>query len=512
MFSPGKEILADRRYLAYLIDRYRSLGGYTGVLFCLIGLIIVIPAVLALIIPAERRMAIGFLLPGFALILLGTVLRLLLRPEKNNVLSVAEGAAIVVVAWSAAIIAGAVPFLWAGLDTTRALFEATSGWTTTGLSVVDVSKVSPLLLFFRSLMQLAGGAGLAILMLSSISGPAGVALTTAEGRSDQLVPQVRQSARLVLKLYSVYILLGVAALKFTGMDWLDAINHTFCAVSTGGFSTKADSIAFWNSPRIEAVLIVLMLLGATNFLTVYTLAHGRFRNIFRNGELRLTTTILPLSIAILFFGVTFYGYGKMSEQIRAAIFQAVTALSTTGYATVSLNGWNSLGLMVIMVLMLIGGGTGSTAGGIKQHRIFLLLKGLKKEFTEIFLPPNTISEEAFWVGSRRRFLVEKDLRNAGLYIALYLFSWLAGGLALSAFGHPVADSLFEFASALGTVGLSVGVTSAAAPAGQLWIEIVGMLLGRLEFFVIFWGIIKIGSDLSIFIPEIYAKKSEEESI
>jgi trk system potassium uptake protein TrkH len=500
MFSPEKERLADKRYFAYLTERYRSIGGYTGVLFCFIGLIIIMPAGLALIIPAERWMAIGFLLPGFALIFLGAVLRLLLRPEKNNVLSIAEGAAIVVVAWSAAIIAGAVPFLWAGLNTTQALFEATSGWTTTGLSVVDVSTVSPLLLFFRSIMQLAGGAGLAILMLSSMSGPAGVALTTAEGRTDQLVPQVRQSARLVLTLYSVYILLGVAALKFAGMDWLDAINHTFCAVSTGGFSTRADSIGFWNSPGIEAVLIVLMLLGTTNFLTVYTLAHGRFKTVFRNGELRLMAIILPLSISVLFFGVTFYGYGKISEQIRAAIFQAVTALSTTGYATVSLNGWNSLGLMVIMILMLIGGGTGSTAGGIKQHRIFLLVKGLKKEFTEIFFPPTAISEEFFWLGSQRRVLVERDLRKAGLYIALYLFSWLAGGLALAAFGHPVADSLFEFASALGTVGLSVGVTSATAPAGQLWIEIVGMLLGRLEFFVIFWGLIKIGNDLSIFLP------------
>jgi trk system potassium uptake protein TrkH len=422
----------------------------------------------------------------------------------------AEGAAIVVVAWSAAIVAGAVPFLWAGLNTTHAFFEATSGWTTTGLSVIDVAETSPLLLFFRSLMQLAGGAGLAILMLSSMGGPAGVAFSTAEGRTDQLVPHVRQSARLVLKLYSLYILLGVAALKVAGMDWLNAINHAFCAVSTGGFSSKVASIGFWNSPAIEAVLIVLMLLGATNFLTVYTLGHGRFRAVFRSGELRLTAVILPIAISILFLGVTFHGYGEVSEQIRAAIFQAVAALSTTGYATVSFKGWNSLGVMVMMILMLIGGGAGSTAGGIKQHRIFLLAKGLKREFTEVFSPPHTIAEESFWVGGQRRFLGGEDLRKAGLYIALYLLSWLAGGLALAAFGHPVADSLFEFASALGTVGLSVGVTSAAAPAGQLWLEITGMLLGRLEFFVIFLGVFKVGNDLSILLPGIHGKGSNGE--
>lgn len=510
MFSPGKERLGDRRYLAYLAKRYRTLGGYIGILFCLIGLIILIPACLALIIPTEKRMVIGFLLPGFTLVLLGCVLRTFLRPEKDNVLSIAEGAVIVIVAWCVAIIAGAVPFLWAGVNSTQSFFEATSGWTTTGLSVVDVSSISPMLHLFRSLMQLAGGAGLAILMLSFLGGPSGVALTTAEGRTDQLVPQVRQSARLVLQLYSAYILFGVVALKVAGMDWLDAFNHTFCAVSTGGFSTKADSIGFWNNPEMEFVLIVLMLLGTTNFLTVYSLGHGKLRMVFRNGELRLMAILLPISAAILFWGVSFYGYGKIPDQLRAAVFQTVSALSTTGYATVSLNSLNSLGLMVIIILMLIGGGTGSTAGGIKQHRIYLLFIGLKKEFKETFFPPHIISEEVFWVGNQRRIITEKDSRKVGLYISLYLFSWLTGGLIISSFGHSVADSLFEFASALGTVGLSVGITSAAAPDGLLWIEITGMLLGRLEFFVIFLGIIKIGNDLAILLPGIYTKDCKKE--
>lgn len=510
MFSRGKDKLNDRRYLAYLGERYRSLGGYAGALFCLIGLIIVIPAGLALVFPAERGMVMGFLWPGLALTFLGTLLRVTLRPKQNDTLSTTEGAVIVVVAWGAAIITGAVPFYWAGLSLTHAVFESTSGWTTTGLSVVDVSGGAPLLLFFRSLMQLAGGAGLAILMLSSMSGPAGVGLSTAEGRTDQLVPQVRQSARLVLKLYSLYALFGVVALKLAGMDWLDAVNHTFCAVSTGGFSTRADSIGFWNSPAIEAVLIVLMLLGTTNFLTVYAIRHGRFSAVIRNGELRVMSIMLPLSIIILFFGATFSGYKNTSEQVRAAIFQTVSALSTTGYATVSFSDWNSLALMTIMILMLIGGGTGSTAGGIKQHRIYLLAKGLKKECAEVFFSSKVVSEEVFWLGSQRRFLAGRDLRKAGLYIALYLFTWLAGGCAISAFGHPVADSLFEFASALGTVGLSMGVTTAAAPAGQLWVEIVGMLLGRLEFFVIFWGIIKIGNDLATFLPGDYSRRNKEE--
>jgi trk system potassium uptake protein TrkH len=487
--------MSDPRYGIYLRRRYRTLCGYTGYLFILIGLIILAPLLLILCYPAELPLAPGFLLPGLGLALLGVVLHAVFPPQPHIALSEADGAVIVVVAWIAAVGAGAVPLVWAGHDLTRGIFEATSGWTTTGLSVVDVATASPLVLFFRSLMQLAGGAGLAILMLSALTGPAGVGLSVAEGRGEQLVPQVRQSAQLVVMLYSVYLAGGVLALKLAGMTWFDAFNHACCAVSTGGFSTRVESIGYWNSPVIEALIIVLMLLGATNFITAYTLGRGDWRAVLRNGEVRLTACLLPLACGILLVGVTLLTAPHSSAALRTALFQAVAALTTTGYATTDLAAWNSLGWIVLILLMLIGGGTGSTAGGIKQHRLYLLLKGLKREYHDVFLPPGTLAEQAFWSGSHRQFLPEGALRKAALYIALYLLTWLAGGCALAAYGQPLADCLFEFASALGTVGLSVGLTAARAPDGQLWVLTCGMLLGRLEFFVIFWGLIKLARDV-----------------
>jgi trk system potassium uptake protein TrkH len=340
-------------------------------------------------------------------------------------------------------------------------------------------------------------AGLAILMLSAIAGPAGVGLSIAEGRTEQLVPQVRQSARLVVMLYASYLLAGVAALRAAGMSWFDAVNHACGAISTGGFSTRVESIGYWNSPLIEAVIMVLMLLGALNFMTAYVLWRGAWRAVLRNGEIRLCAWLLPLASAVLLLGVTLVALPGTAPALRGAVFQTVSALSTTGYATADIASWNSLGWLVLIMLMLCGGGTGSTAGGIKQHRLYLLAKGCAREFRDVFLPPGTQAEQVFWSGQHRRFLAEGDLRKAGLYIALYLLTWLAGGCALTAFGHPLADSLFEFASALGTVGLSVGVTSAGASDGQLWVLITGMLLGRLEFFVIFWGLVKLGRDLPI---------------
>jgi len=348
-------------------------------------------------------------------------------------------------------------------------------------------------------LQLAGGAGFAILMLSLVAGPSGLGLSTAEGRSDLLVPHVRQSARLVLTLYSLYVLFGIFALRIAGMGWFDAVNHSFCALSTGGFSTHTASIGFWNSPAVEVVLMVLMLLGTMNFLTAYTFWRGHWRAVLRNGEIQILTVLLFSVPVLLFFGVTRQVSPTLAEQLRTACFQVVSALSTTGFATVDLQNWNGLGWLLVIMLMLIGGGTGSTAGGIKQQRIYLLGKILQSQLAEVFSPAKTVRQEAVWFGNHRHFLNSRDLWTTGAYIGLYLFSWLIGGCALAAFGYPLAESLFEFASVLGTVGLSVGITGSAAPDGLLWVESLGMVLGRLEFFAIFWGIIKIFRDLSAFL-------------
>ncbi|MDY0268697.1 TrkH family potassium uptake protein [Trichloromonas sp.] len=496
----------DCRYLTYLRGRYRFLSGHLGYLVALVGLLFLVPLPLLFVFPEETPLLGGFLFPGLGLLLLGGLLRACAKVPEDSLLSLAEGSLLVVLAWFAAIFAGAVPFVWAGLDWTGAVFESTSGWTTTGLSVLDVAQTSPLLLFWRSFMQYAGGAGLAILMLSAMTGPTGIGLSAAEGRGEQLVPQVRQSARLVLRLYFGYLLFGVPALYLAGMSWFDAVNHAFCALSTGGFSTRVDSIAYWNSPAVEAVLMLLMGLGTLNFLTAYTLLKGHWRAVLGNGEVRVAALLLPLATAVLFFGGAFRIYPSLPEHLRILLFQVVSALSTTGFQTIVFSGGEDLGYLVLILLMLIGGGANSTAGGIKLHRIYLLLKGLRREALEASCSPREQCEEGIWIGGRRRFLGENEIRKAAEYVGLFLFVWLLGSCALTAFGHSLRDSLFEFASALGTVGLTAGITGPATPAGQLWVQIFGMLFGRLEFFVIFWGLAKLVRDMGAFGPRPVSRK------
>ena len=205
--------------------------------------------------------------------------------KKATSLTLQEGAVIVVLSWLLAIIVGTVPFMTIqGLNFTQAMFESTSGWTTTGLSVVDVTQASRLILLYRSTIELFGGAGLAIITLSAIAGPSGSGLASAEGRTEQLVPNVRRSAKLVLGIYLGYVILGIIALDFARMNFFDAINHSFAAVSTGGFSTRPDSIGYWDNTAVEVVTNVLMIVGAFNFVTSYMLVTGKFKSVMRNGE------------------------------------------------------------------------------------------------------------------------------------------------------------------------------------------------------------------------------------
>jgi trk system potassium uptake protein TrkH len=489
---------ASVRYPAFLRGRYQAILGYTGLLCLVASLLILSPLLLLPFYPGEASLTWGFLLPGLVLGLPGLLLWRRLTPRPAISLTWQEGAVIVVLAWLLALFAGSVPFMAASrISFTHALFESTSGWTTAGLSVVDVEATSPLILFYRSAIQLAGGAGLAILMLSALAGPVGPGLTIAEGRSEQLLPHVRRSARLVFTLYAAYVLVGILALRLAGMGWFDAVNHAFTALSTGGFSTHAESIAYWASPAVEAVVLVLMLLGTINFLTAYTLLRGKFRAVVRNSELRQTTLLSLLGIVILLFGVTTGLYPTFGQRLRVAVFNVVSALSTTGFATTDYRAWNGLGLLVLILFMLVGGGTGSTAGGIKQYRIYVLYRGLLWEFRRRFLPRRTITQPDLWKGEGKHFLDDRQLRQVALFVFLWLVVFFLGSAVIAAYGYPLEDSLFEFASALSTVGISVGITAPDAPAGVLWTEMVAMFLGRLEFFTIVVGLGKLLSDAPV---------------
>ncbi|MBU0995183.1 MAG: TrkH family potassium uptake protein [Proteobacteria bacterium] len=483
----------------YIKQRYAAIISSVGIILMLFGAVMLTPLFILISYPEEISKAPAFCFPAGLSTFIGMVLWRLFRRAPNMNLSVQEGGIIVLFSWIVAIFFSAWPFTSVlGLPFSRALFESVSGWTTTGLSVVDVTGAGMMILFWRSVIQLAGGAGLAIIMMSAIVGPVGVGISNAEGRNDQLVPNVRQSARLVLVIYACYSIAGSLAYWMAGMSFFDAVNHAFAAVSTGGFSTRPESIGYWDSTAIEAVTLPLMVLGNLSFVTAWFLWRGKLRFVARNGEVRLQLVIVPLSIAAVFLLTCNKIYPQLGKSMRVAIFETVSAITTTGFSTVSYKEWNSFGVFILIVLMLIGGGTCSTAGGIKQFRIYLLVKSLFMDIKRNLMPKNVILECPIWEGNRRIFLNNTKIRHLAVFVFLYLSTYVIGVMLLCAYGYSLGDSLFEFASALSTVGLSVGVTSPQMPDAVLWGEIIAMFLGRLEFIVVIVSLIKLTRDIRIF--------------
>lgn len=477
-------------------QRYRTILGYSGLVLCLAALLMLIPLLALLWAPGEWRHSWGFLVPALLLGGLGAALWRLLRPLTPAVLTVQEGGIIVLVCWVAVCLFSALPFVAVEkLTPAHAVFEAVSGWTTTGLSVVDVSSSSRLILLWRSIMQLAGGAGLAIIMLASIAGPLGPGLALAEGRGQQLAPHVRASVRIVAVMYAGYAFLGTLAYWAAGMSAFDALNHSFCAVSTGGFSTHPESIAYWDSPAVDAVSLPLMLLGSTNFLTAYSLLHGGVRATLRNGELRLTAALLPLCSLLLLLLVCRGLYPTFGKSLRVALFETTSALTTTGFSSTVYAQWAPVGLVLLTVLMIVGGGAGSTAGGIKQYRVHLLLKSVAWDLRRALLPRAAVVENYIWQGDRRDFVNDARLREAATFALLYLAAYAVACCVIAAHGFTFDQASFEAASALGTVGLSLGVTGASCPPAVLWTEALCMFLGRLEFTVVLVSCARLARDL-----------------
>lgn len=491
------------RQKRYLAQRYSALGAYTGLILALCGTVMSLPLLALFAWPEEARHAPSFAIPALALVAGGaTAWRKLGRtpgavPERTNEITLEEGGLIVTASWILASLASAIPLaLVEDLGPTRAVFESVSGWTTTGLSTIDVTSAAHVTLLWRSLMQLVGGAGLAIVMLAAITGLTGPALGAAEGRGSQLVPNVRQSARLVLRIYTGYVIGGILAYRLVGLGWFDALNHAFAAVSTGGFSTRTLGIGHWDSPAVELVTIVLMVLGNLSFVTAWLVLRGRWRAVARDGELRLFWTLLPSMALLLLVLATAALYPTLSKQVRVAVFEATSALTTTGFSTVTYGGWSSAGIFVILLLMLVGGGSCSTAGGIKQFRFYALYRALTRTLNRPSRPQRLVADETIQLGAERVVLNDAAVARIAVFVFLYLVTLAAGSLLLMAHGYSAQDSLFEFASSLGTVGLSVGVTSATTPGLVLWTQTAGMMLGRLEFLVLFAAVGKVGLDLT----------------
>ena len=336
------------------------------------------PLLTLIFYPAELSNAKFFIIPGGAIICLGYLLALILKDKAKGHLQKHQDAVLVVSVWLIAIMSSALPFMLTGnYSFSQAVFEATSGWSTTGLTVVDVSQTPHIFLMHRSLTTFFGAIGLLLVVLSLLSDNDGAKLYNFKGRSNKMIPNLLHTLKMILAIYAAIIGAGAIMYKIYGMPWFDAFNHAITAVSTGGFSTKADSIGFYHSAPIELISIVLMLSGSISFIAYFNLLQGKYKIFFKSCEFKFTVILCLLGIPILAVLLRHSWAGSLPQAFRIAGFQFISALTTTGFCTVnSFNAWPASTLFIIILAMLTGGGSHSTAGGLKQFRVCILLKNI----------------------------------------------------------------------------------------------------------------------------------------
>lgn len=464
-----------------LVSKYKNAFFYVGKLLQMVSFVMVMPLLSLLFYPEEFKESLYFLLTAIILLMFSRFLIYINKETQHQKLVKGEDAIIVVFTWLLTMFFSSLPFVFSQqLPWFHAMFEAISGWTTTGLSVVDVESIPKIYLMFRSIIQFFGGVGLVLVFFALLSETFGLRLYYAEGHNDRLLPNLKKSARVVMKIYLFYLVVGILLLVFAKMPFFDAINIAMTSLSTGGFAITNASIASYNSSMIESIIIVLMLLGATNFAGHLLLFSKKFKQFIATNEIKyVVVAVIGLTSILMMLS-----FQSQSITIRIALFEAVSAITTTGFTITSYTYWPATFVVLLVLFMIIGGGSGSTAGGIKQLRAIMIFKSIALSMKKRFLPNQVVKDIIIDKGNGKQPVDDKGVLEVFHFIAIYLFLLLVGTLVIAMHGYSLEHSLFEFASALGTVGTSVGITSIDAPKGVLFVEMIGMFFGRLEIMVV----------------------------
>lgn len=451
----------------------------------------------------------GIFISGLLSIAIGGVSQFATKGFKKEIKK-REGYLVVALGWIVMSFSGALPYFITGYipSFTDAFFETMSGYTTTGASILnDIESLPKGLLLWRSTTHWIGGMGIIVMAIAILPllGIGGMQMFAAEApgpSTDKLHPRITDTAKRLWVLYLSLTLIETLFLKLAGMTFFDAINHAMSTLSTGGFSTKNASIAYWNDqPLIQYIIIFFMFVAGTNFVLSYYIAKGKFRKAFGDEEFKVYLLGVLTLTAITTFVIYNYAnvstlptdiqliahpmiYGELESAFRHGLFQVLAVITTTGFVSADFTIWSPFLTVMFFVMMFAGASAGSTAGGVKIVRHIIMIKNGFLEFKRT-IHPNAIIPVRYNDKPVTRGIVF----NIMAFFILYLVVFVFGSLVFSAMGIDFITSLGAAASSLGNVGPAFGELSpvnnydSLPPAGKWWSSFL-MLLGRLELFTV----------------------------
>ena len=427
---------------------------------------------------------------GINLVIGGLIV--LITSKANKDIGKREGFIIVSLVWIVFSFFGSLPYILSGSipNFTNAFFETISGFTTTGSSILNNIEALPHgILFWRSISQWLGGMGIIVLSLAilPVFGIGGMQLFIAEvpgPAPDKISPRIRQTAKTLWVIYLGFTITETLLLWVGGMTFFDAICHSFTTMATGGFSTKQASVAYWSSPFIQYVIVIFMFFAGTNFTLSYMALKGKFRLALKDEEFKYYGLFILGFTAVIFAGLMITTQLGVENAFRNSIFQVVSIITTTGYATADYLTWSPVLTILIFALFFFGGSAGSTGGSIKIMRIVLLLKNSYYELRRMIHPHAIIP-----VKFNKHSVDSKIITNVLAFFMLYFLIFGISTIIFTLIEPDMESAMGAVATSLGNTGPGLGNVGPAEnflhvkPAGKWFLSFL-MLLGRLELFTV----------------------------
>ncbi|MFD1162722.1 MULTISPECIES: TrkH family potassium uptake protein [Hwangdonia] len=481
---------------------YKIIFHFFGLLLLFNGGFVLLAALISLIY--KDGVTWQLFLAGVLTLIVGVLGMLFTRHHKKE-MNKREGYIVVTFGWIIMALVGTLPYIFTGSipSFTNAFFETMSGFTTTGASILnDIEAVPKGVLFWRSLTHWIGGMGIIVLAIAILPllGIGGMQLFAAEApgpSTDKLHPRITDTAKRLWLIYFGYTAAETILLQVAGMSFFDAINHALCTLSTGGFSTKNASVAYWNDqPVIQYIIIVFMFLAGTNFVLSYFAFKGKVQKIINDEEFKLYFKFIAvftiIASLIIYFRADISAssiahpmvWGEAESAFRHGLFQVISVITTTGFVTADFTMWTPFLVVFFFGLMFLGGSSGSTSGGVKVVRHLILIKNGFLEFKRT-LHPNAIIPVRYNTKSISGDIVFNILA----FFILYMLSFIVGALGFSMMEIDFKSSVGLAASSLGNVGPALGDFGpvnnfANLPSiGKWWCSFL-MLIGRLELFTV----------------------------
>ncbi|MGB3728998.1 MAG: potassium transporter TrkG [Thermodesulfobacteriota bacterium] len=451
-----------------------------------------VPAIISLIYQQNDIWA--FIISALFTSLFGIVLEIATKPEeRSKEIERKEGFLIAALAWFAASLFGAIPYLIYGVfgNPVDAWFESVAGFTTTGATVlINIEDLPKGMLFWRSFSQWLGGMGIIVLAIAilprlAVGGMQLMGLEAPGPSTEKITPRIAETAKKLWGIYVIFSVVLVILLLIAGMPFFDSLLQSLSTLSTGGFSPKNLSVGSYNSPFIDGIITVFMFIAGMNFVLLYWSLHGKFKKLTQNSEFKFYLLINLIVIVVVSLELWTTIYPSFLEALRYGSFQVVSISTGSGFSTANYDIWPSFSKWFILLLMFLGGCAGSTTGSVKIIRIMVLFKKGFQELQKIIYPNAIIP-----IRVNSKPIGEEVISSITSFFLIYVFIFLVSTLVvLAAEDLPILTAISACAASIGNVGPGLGQVG---PIGnysdltnftKLTLTFL-MIIGRLELFTI----------------------------